>query len=50
MCLQSNKTPKLKHYYFVVDGVGFFSMDKLEPLSEERHANKAYVLVDEPNK
>jgi hypothetical protein len=33
-----------------MDGIGFFAMENLEPLSEERHASKAYVLVDDPKK
>jgi hypothetical protein len=42
--------PKAQAYYFAMDGIGFFAMENLEPLSEERHASKAYVLVDDPKK
>jgi hypothetical protein len=48
MCPRSSKSPELKHYGVVADGVGFFALDGVPPLQENQFENMAFVVVDNP--
>jgi hypothetical protein len=39
---------ELKHYGFAMYDIIFFAMNNLETLLKERHANKVYMLTDDP--